>query len=100
MLIDPNNRPRKPDSWAAGVHRTVIKYCQELDEVEDDFPHFWNALFEYWTEPFPIRQPKAYSAFNLMFLRLFIKDGNTEDWPDEWWSKLADSFMHPEYKKD
>lgn len=95
-IVDPNNRPQRPDCTIAVIVGAWFKYC-DMEEVGDDVTGFWNMLFEYWTAPFPVKPPKPYHNSESPWLMTYCQEGWLEDWNPGWWDNLADTFMFPEY---
>ena len=79
-LIDPKNRPRKP----LGPYASALAIVLSGSGVPKECPEGWQMIFDYWTEPQPIRPPKPlYSHWSHEFTRWYIEDGTCNEWENE-----------------
>lgn len=103
-IIDPNNRPQHPSGFLADIIRWAIKYG-DLEEFSKDFDEFWNIVFQEWTYPHEIKEPRPYCPHMcggwMNKIRMSINYPESIALMDLWqWEFLYETYTYPEYRSD
>jgi len=100
-IIDPNNRPQKPDSVVADIIRIVFVNSENTNT--EDWREGWDILFEEWTLPNKIKLPKplricrSWLIQSLWVMEFPEADQDMQPWQ---WELLYETFTYPEYQRD